>query len=123
MVNVNNMFPSKWVKAADLQGKEIVVTIDRLGKEEVEQGAPPKYILYFEGKNKGMVLNKTNTGNLATIHGPESDGWIGKQIQLFSTFVDFKGESVEAISIKAVAPASVAPPVPEHDSIDDEIPF
>jgi len=127
MANVNNMFPSKWLRASDLQGKEPTVTIERMTMEDVEQGKDAQPVLHFAGKDKGLVLNKTNAMNVATIYGPETDAWIGKNIQLFTTFVDFQGRSVEAIRVKPVqpssAPAPVAPePAGPHDPLD-EIPF
>ncbi|KKM19362.1 hypothetical protein LCGC14_1656440 [marine sediment metagenome] len=127
MANVNNMFPSKWLRASDLQGKEPTVTIERMTMEDVEQGKDAQPVLHFAGKDKGLVLNKTNAMNVATIYGPETDAWIGKNIQLFTTFVDFQGRSVEAIRVKPVQPSSApAPAAPEpagpHDPLD-EIPF
>ena len=125
MANVNNMFPSKWLRASDLQGKEPTVTIERMTMEDVEQGKDAQPVLHFAGKDKGLVLNKTNAMNVATIYGPETDAWIGKNIQLFTTFVDFQGRSVEAIRVKPVQP-NAAPAAPEpagpHDPLD-EIPF
>lgn len=132
MTNVNSMFPSKWLRASDLQGTEIVVTIRSLTMEEVEQGKEAQPVLHFEGKDKGMVLNKTNAMNISTIYGPETDGWIGKPIQLYTTFVDFQGRSVEAIRVKPVQPVSLSPgsngpPTPAGPpasaELDDEVPF
>lgn len=137
-MNINQVFPSKYIAAADLNGQQVAVTIERVAMEPVAQNEPPKPVLYFQGKKKGMVLNKTNAANIATMYGPETDGWIGKAITLFSTFVDFQGRSVEAIRIKpqvpmqqnsnfttpdpiAAPPPATAPEGPNDP--EDEIPF
>jgi len=96
MVNVNNVFPTKYVKAQDVNGQIQVV----IAKAVMEQlGDEHKLVVYFEGHTKGMVLNKTNANNLSNLYGPESDGWIGKPMMLVSTFVDFQGQSTPALRL------------------------
>ena len=145
-MNINQVFPSKWISAGDLQGKEPTVIIKQISMEEVNVGEM-KPCLWFQGKDKGMILNKTNASNIAFLHGPETDSWVGKSITLFTTWVDFQGKSVEAIRVKpqanpqgavqaqavqtsqqqgntAQAPAhTVGGQPPDIDTIDDEIPF
>ncbi len=126
MANVNSMFPSKWLRASDLQGGEPILNIERMAMEEVEQGKDQQPVLYFMGKDKGLVLNKTNAMNVSVLHGPETDAWVGKQIQLFTTYVDYQGRSVLAIRIKPAqpsAPATENPAPAEAADPDDSIPF
>ena len=99
-------------------------------------GDNKKLILYFEGKDRGLVLNKTNANNIANAYGDDTDDWIGKQIVLFEAMVDFQGRTVPAIRVRmpqikdkpkqAVRPASAdmqdRRPVPPDD-MNDEIPF
>ena len=54
-MRISAAFPSNYIKAADLQGRNVKVKIDRIEMEEV--GGEPKPSLYFLGKDKGMVLN------------------------------------------------------------------
>lgn len=96
----SDVFPSKWLSAADLQGREPTVTIDKVAMEEVEKGKE-KPVLYFRGKAKGMVLNKTNWNRLEMItKDDESDNWSGREITLYVDIVDFQGKPTEAIRIK-----------------------
>jgi arabinogalactan endo-1,4-beta-galactosidase len=99
-MNINEAFPSNYLKAADLQGRTITVKISHVTSEKL--GDDNKLIIYFEGKQKGMVLNKTNANNLAFAFGPETDDWQGAEAQLYPTMVDFQGRSVEALRIKPV---------------------
>jgi len=96
MVNVNTVFPTKYVKAQDVNG-QVLVTIRSAVMEQL--GDEYKLVVYFEGHDKGMVLNKTNANNLSNLYGPESDGWIGKSMMLVSTFVDFQGQSTPALRL------------------------
>jgi hypothetical protein len=131
MANINDAFPSNYLKASDLKGGQPVVTIDRVEFEPVGQQKEMKPILYFHGKEKGMVLNKTNAKNITNLAGsPDTDDWIGFAIRLYVAHVEFQGDTVEAIRVKA-APgnghrqaAPPPPPEPPMDPItDDDIPF
>jgi hypothetical protein len=127
-MRISNAFPSNYVRAADLQGRQITVTIERVEMEDI--GGDPKPILFFRGKDKGMVLNKTNANNISTAYGDDTDDWAGKPIVLFEAQVDFQGKTVPAIRVKiprgAPSAPSARPPEPRHhhqELPDDEIPF
>ena len=144
-MNINDAFPSNYLKASDLGDVQPVCTIDRIEVEPVGREKQMKPVLYFTGKTKGMVLNKTNSKKIAEIAGSnDTDDWHGVQVKLFATEVDFQGETVEAIRVKSPvkvkAPARTAVPArrpapPAHDFeadalepemaaiSDDEIPF
>ncbi len=116
-MNINDQFPSKWLKASDLQGKEIVVTIDRVAMESMQEGqGETKPVIYFAGKEKGLVCNKTNAGAITAAYGQETDGWHGKKIVLFSQKVSFQGQITDGLRVRAHVPV-----VDETDG--DEPPF
>jgi hypothetical protein len=127
-MNINEAFPSKYLKASDLQDREVAVVIGRIEMETI--GTDRRMLLYFNGKDKALVCNKTNATSIAKGYGQDTDNWIGKPIVLFSAYVDFKGESVEAIRIKlkkaGTAGAPVPPPQGNGNStadLDDAVPF
>lgn len=131
MANINDAFPSNYLKASDLGGSSPIVTIDRVEFEPVGREKEMKAVLYFEGKDKGMVLNKTNAKNISGLVGSfETEDWSGFRIKLYATNVEFQGETVEAIRVKAAGPAngngarqSAPPPPPPAGVTDDDIPF
>lgn len=141
MANINDSFPSKYLKAADLEvddGETIPVTISDIQFEEVGKDKDMRPILYYEGEDKGIVLNKTNATNISKLYGSETDDWIGKKVLLGTAWVDFQGQSVEAIRIyppkqRAAGKPSVNRPLerasapdernPPPRDLDDEIPF
>mgnify|MGYP001581960348 CR=1 FL=1 len=135
-MNINDQFPSKYLKASDLKGREVTVTIARIEMEALAQGEKPKPVLYFVGKEKGVVMNKTNAMNLAAGYGPETEDWLNMPVVLFPVWTDFQGKSVEAIRIRPAPrqpvqrqPASADPrPTPPvqtatEDNFDDAVPF
>src|ERR1035437_3125408 len=127
-MQISSAFPSNYLKASDLQGKNILVKMDRTEYEMI--GNDKKLILYFQGKEKGMVLNKTNANNIAHIYGQETDEWRGAEIVLFEAMVDFQGKTVPAIRVKApqrkpqnqpqTAPQRM-PDEQRRDAMDDSI--
>lgn len=129
-MNINDAFPSNYLKASDLGDAQPVVTIDRVELEPVGRDKEMKPIVYFTGKQKGLVLNKTNSKKIAEIAtSPDTDDWAGVAVKLYATETEFAGETVECIRIKSAAPKgprqsrprTEEPPVEPMD--DSEIPF
>lgn len=133
MPNINDSFPSNYVKASDLKGNQAVVTIDRVEFEPVGRDKEMKAVVYFVGKSKGVVLNKTNARKITEITGSAlTEEWRGHAIVLYPTETEFAGETVECIRIKPVAKSAMSrmtpappPPVESHSAplTDDDIPF
>lgn len=107
-MKLDQVFPSKYLKASDLQGRDITVRIARIGLEELDDGK--KLVLYFDGAQKGLICNRTNADRIAHYHGNDTDGWLGKEIVLFMGLVNFQGKTTEAIRVKGLpaAPQSAA---------------
>lgn len=139
-MKISAAFPSKYLKAADLQDKNVTLIMNRVELEDIQGEDHKKPVLYFEKAKKGLVLNVTNSKAIARIYGDNTDDWEGKAVTLFPAMVDFKGDTVEAIRLKAPQKAAAAKlaakpePVyteadpPPHDGsgmadMDDEIPF
>lgn len=123
MPNINEAFPSKYLKASDLQGRQVTVKMDRAQYENI--GDDRKLVLYFQGKEKGMVLNKTNANNIGHLYGDDTDNWNGEEITLFEASVDFQGRTVPAIRVKG--PQKAKPAAPKQaapaDDMNDAVPF
>jgi hypothetical protein len=123
-MELSQVFDSATLKAADLQGAEPVVKIEKVEMKKFDDGN--KLVIAFEGKKKALVCNKTNANRIAHAYGTDTDAWIGKEITLFVDQVEFKGDIVDAIRIRAKKPA---PPARQTGGVsdaamaDDEIPF
>ncbi len=125
-MKVSDAFPSNYLKASDLGGKVVPVTISEVKTETVGREKELKLVVYFDGKDKGVVLNKTNARKIVEIAGSDdTDDWTGTRVALYATEVEFQGDTVEAIRIKAPAQpkAVVRKPEPVADLDADDIPF
>lgn len=132
-MHTSDAFPAKFLKAEDLQGRSTTVVIDRYTMEKFPDGQS-KPALYFRGKIRGMILNRTNANAIEYDcgYGGNMDDWIGKSITLFSAMVDFQGKRVPALRVqpaveKVTAYVPKAAPVPvtrqRDEGLEDEIPF
>lgn len=74
------------LKAKDFIGKNMKLVISDVEVRDYpatdEQAASSKGVLSFEGKDKTLVLNATNTKTLCEAYGADSDGWIKREIGL-----------------------------------------
>lgn len=119
-MNINEAFPSKFLKAADLQGRRITAKIADVALEKV--GDDQKPVCHFEGRVKPLVLNKTNSMIIAEITGSaQTEKWIGCEVVLYSARVDFQGRRVDSVRVDHVPVKSSA--ASGADIVSDEIPF
>ncbi len=130
-MRISETFPSKYLKAADLAGQDRAVKIRACVQEELGQGAEKevKPVLYFDGGQKGLVLNKTNATAIAEDYGDDTEAWIGRDIVLFVQKVAFQGKLTPAIRVRVqnaqqpVVPDAPAPTAPDAAPLNDEIPW
>lgn len=135
-MNINEQFPSKYLKSADLKGEVAKVKIKDVIVEEI--GTDRKMVMYFAGKEKGMVLNKTNAVTIGDAYGEDTDTWLGQPIELFSMKVEFNGRMVDGLRIRIPSQrktANIAPNARDRavttepdgrqftQELDDEVPF
>ena len=137
-MKINELFRSKKsLSAADLGGKAVRVTIESVEVQKFDEGDKP--VLHFVGKDKTMVLNKTNALRIVEATGTdESDDWTGWSIILYPTKVDYAGKRVDAIRIDDRPGATKPPAIPARRAVappdapdedlggmpdDDSIPF
>ena len=100
-MNINEMFPSKYLKGTDMVNRIVNVIIEGVTfTDEFDEGR--KYVLSFQGAKKSLMLNKTNVGILQWLFPDVSDtnGWVGKEIQLYTELVSFKGQTGPAVRIR-----------------------
>ncbi len=116
-MKVGQAFPGKYLKAASLpvDGRGVPVEMDYIEMETMPQDEEEKPVLYFKGKDQGLVLNVTNANMIAELHEDEMDNWPGKLISLYGAKCDMKGKRVACIRVKDEVPAADAP--------GDDIPF
>ena len=125
-MKLSKAFPSKYLKADDLQGRRVSVVIESSDMEDIGGDGGEKLVLRFVGKDKGLVCNMTNANMIAEIIGSEAtDDWSGQKIVLYATKVDFQGKRVSAIRIEAPEQPKKVPlqQVPGEDFDQDDSSF
>jgi hypothetical protein len=123
-MNINTAFPSNFLKAADLNGKAVPLTIRDVKLEKVGRTQDEKPVVYFMGKEKGLVLNRVNSKKIAEIAGSfDTEDWGGTVIAIYPTETEFGGETVECIRVKAPKTSKPAPVTEPAFEDDQDITF
>jgi len=124
------VFPSKYLKAADLKGKPRIVTIESTPYETLkgmDGKETQKIVTYFENVSKSLPLNATNFDAVGEATGcPDTDDWPGQRIELYPTKTTMGGKTVDCIRIRrpsAPRAAAPLPPSPPIGNMNDEIPW
>jgi hypothetical protein len=106
---------SKYLKAADLQGKSVRVVIEGVSLLEFEDDngtKSQKPALSLRGKEKQVVCNATSVNDLIQAYGSESNKWIGKELRLSTKHYPKFGRD-----------GIVILPILDEEELDDSIPF
>lgn len=129
MADISKMYESKskYLKVADLQGIAHTLTISKAVVEEVGQDKEQKLVLYFVGREKGLVLNKTNSLALCSSTGvSDSDQLPGKTITIYPGMSQFQGQPVPSIKVDdrpSTQPGFTTPKPPTHATNQETVPF
>jgi hypothetical protein len=134
-MNLNSVFPSKYLKAADVGTSGTAFVIARVTVEEVGPEREQKPLVYFENERRGLILNRTNANTIADICRSEDvEDWAGHTVVLASEPVFFAGKTNPGVRVRhpyapmgaaGFAPVSKpkAPPKIPSDDLNDEIPW
>lgn len=118
MPHYKNLFPSKYLAAHNLEGKDVTLTIRQVVEREeikTQRGSDFVSILYFEEtlksakpgmEEKRFVLKPTNGDTIAALYGNDYSKWIGKRITLYPTTTSVGGKTVDCIRIRQIIPAT-----------------
>ena len=111
---------SKYLKAADLQGRKPKVVIEGVELVEFDDRGDEgrkvrKPALKLRGKEKMLVCGPQSVEELGMSYGFDSDNWIGKEIGLSTRFYAQFGK--EGIVVTAIDAA------PKFEEGGDDIPF
>jgi hypothetical protein len=110
MSDWRNMFDRDYIGHWDIgEGRDAVVVIATVEAKKVGEGIPGrkadrKPILKFEGKDKGMVCNKTNAKAIAAMYGNDTREWVGKPIALYVTTTSSPDGTVPCIRVRPTPP-------------------
>ena len=91
------MYGSKYFSVSDLKGQRPRRTIGKIEVAELKEkdgSTKRKRIIYLEGEDKPLVVNKTNATKLAMAFGKDSADWVGARVELYSEMTNIGKEGV-----------------------------
>lgn len=110
-MTVTEAYPSPYLEAGDLNGKDVSVEIESVEGKHAGKGKDGqpinKPLLKFKGAKKGLILCKTSARVIRDKlgYGNDMDGWIGRKITLFPDKCDAFGQKdVPCIRIRPYPP-------------------
>jgi hypothetical protein len=131
-----DVFPSKYLVAADLEGRARVLTIKSAPYELLKNRGKEerKTVLYFEETQKGFPLNVTNWSSVCSVtREDDTDRWPGKQIEVYPDKTPMDGQMVDCIRVRAPTRKKPASPQPQprpaptlavpSEEMDDDVLF
>jgi hypothetical protein len=91
-MKVSDVFRGKYLKSSDLQGRKVTRKIESVAFEPIGELQERKLVVYFDGEDRGLVLNLTNATTMANAFGDESSEWPGHPVELFTESVRYQGK-------------------------------
>lgn len=113
------LFPSKYMKGTDLNGKPWSFKIRQIRLEEMGKEKEKKAVVYFDGPKKGLILSPTVFDQITHATGQaDTDNWPGHLVTLYSTTVYAFGANHLVIRVR---PAEDKPAEALMDDNEDEL--
>ena len=129
MPSIDEVYSGSTLKAADIKGRVVTVTIANVVKKLFEQKDGTKrnkLVLEFAGKTKGFVVNSTNARIIAGICGNDYAQWPGQTISL-GTHMTPMGEGICVMDpqdkIETGRRVNATPKKTVQDDMEDDIPW
>ena len=91
------------ISAPDLHGETPRHRIGKVAPVELKEkdgSTKRKFVVYFEGVEKALVLNKTNAKKLAAAFGKDQSNWIGVEVELYAEMTGLGKEGVRLRPLK-----------------------
>lgn len=103
--SVSKLFPGRFVRGEDVVGLEVPLVIRDVRLEKVFTQAKnkeeEKLVVYFEGKDKGVLLGKTRAMDIKSITGSDdTDNWKGKTVCMYVETKTTTKKTMHAIRFK-----------------------
>lgn len=138
-MKASNFIGGDYLKSEHIGETRPVVTVARYTIEKGQDQSGHRWerpCLWFQGKERGLLMNATNLNACVAAWGDEMDAWIGRQLTLYvDPNVQYQGKTVPGLRVLPSAgnvPAAAPAPQPSPSSgpassaqpdFDDDIPF
>ena len=105
LVDYDQLFPGRFMKSGEFQGRDVTLTVAGLRMEKLPQDngtERDRGILSFRRTEKALVLNRTNGECIKAMFGRAVGDWVGKRVTFYpAPFTNtFTGEVGTAIRVR-----------------------
>lgn len=100
-ISFDELYPGRFLKAADLRGQHVTVRIADVALDELEgeKGTKVQGIIFLHNTDKQIVLNRTNGLCLKAMFGKTLSDWIGKRVTIKPDTTKLGRDTVDCIRI------------------------
>ena len=97
MPDYSNDFGGKYMNATHIT-EPFVGTVERVEREDVDGNAKMKPVLYFVGRERGVVLNATRYDTVSAMaKSRDTDDWVGMRVQVKRGSTRFANKVVDCV--------------------------
>ena len=97
MPDYSNDFGGKYMNATHIT-EPFVGTVDRVDREDVDGNGKMKPVLYFEDRERGVVLNATRYDTVSAMaKSRDTDNWVGMRVQVKRGSTRFANKVVDCV--------------------------
>jgi len=123
-MNIEKLFPTRWLHPEALNGRAVTVTIERVTLEKVHNPTTnkdeTKPAVAFRGATKLLLMNKTQALAFARILGSgETDDWTGKKVTLAAAVAPNGKQTILVTPVADPVPDASPNPIPDPDPEGD----
>lgn len=93
----DDLYGSKYLSAADLHGQQPHFKIGKVEPQELKEKdgtMKTRMVVYFEGVEKALVLNKTNAVKLAAAYSKDFALWVGMTVEAYAEMTSLGKEGI-----------------------------
>jgi hypothetical protein len=120
MTDYSDFYGGRFLKTEDVQ-KPFKGVVERVTGEKMQDGRL-RAVVYFEGREKGVVLNATRHKFIVGLaKSKDSTDWVGLTVGVRTT--DFGGKDVGCIVFEAPPKSAQKKTEEAKEALNDEIPW
>lgn len=119
-LDYDELFPGRFLKAGEFQGRDVTLTIAGIETESLPQdkgGERVRGIISFKETPKKLVLNRTNGECFKALWGRATDEWIGHKVTLYPA--EYQGD----VAIRVKGSPDISEPVDTEIKLPRKRPF
>ena len=102
--SISKEYPGRFLRGSDVAGHTMNLKIKNVKREKVykqkERKDVPMLVVYFDDKDKGVLLGKERAMDLKGLFGDDTDTWLEKEVTMYTENKDIFGKNVDVIRFK-----------------------